>query len=166
MPAYGGILEDEELWAVAHYVNALVEGDLKSSFQKSDVEVKVAELAPDDPSGTDEEVPTTALAGSVSEAESIRTPIDLLAKYSCLSCHSIDAATPGVGPSLFDVALRLNRAQILGSITEPDAEMSVGFEGLGGLMSSSLNGNGFYKEVSEAELEALIDYLTEKDGSK
>lgn len=166
MPAYGGILEDEELWAVAHYVNALVEGDLKSSFQKSEVKANEVEVAPDEPSAADEKVESTVSTDPEPELESIRSPMELLTNYSCLSCHSIDAATPGVGPSLFDVALRLNRDQILESITDPDAQISAGFEGLSALMTSSLNGNRFYKDVSEAELEALVDYLNEKDASK
>jgi mono/diheme cytochrome c family protein len=161
MPAYLGILEDEEMWAIAHYVTALVEGEIKSSaadglLAETKGEKVVLELSAS-PKDVSEETVQTA-------TEKIRGPEDLLSSYSCLSCHSVEAPTPGVGPSLFDVGLRLDRTALRQSINEPDATMSVGFEHLSGLMGSALNGNGFYQDVGEGELTAMVEYLAERKG--
>ena len=71
---------------------------------------------------------------------------------------------PGVGPSLYDVGLRLDEDALLQSIIDPDETMSDGFEMFTGLMSSSLKGNGFYKNVNKKELAALVQYLARKVG--
>jgi mono/diheme cytochrome c family protein len=164
MPAYREILEDEEMWAVAHYVNALVEGEIKSFATVGQVGKTADEAANDVLKSPIVSKPVSGETGQKID-EKIRNPKAVLSTYGCLGCHSVDAPTPGLGPTLYDVGLRLDEAALLQSIIEPDAVMSVGFENLSGLMSTSLNGNRFYQDVSEKELSALVQYLSGKVGN-
>jgi len=87
----------------------------------------------------------------------------LTQKYLCTSCHIFDAPTAMVGPSLFDVGSRLSPEKIRESILDPDAVVAEGFPG--GLMKPTLDGMGFYSKVSDAEMDALVNYLASLKGN-
>ena len=89
-------------------------------------------------------------------------PIDAAAiftTYACNTCHSFDGSV-GAGPTLQGIASRQTREEVTQSIVDPDAVIVEGFAP--GVMGATLNALGFYDRVSDAEMEALVDYLMEQ----
>lgn len=97
-------------------------------------------------------------------------PLDgpaIIKKYACEACH--DFAGPGrrLGPSLYDIGARQSKAQILHSILEPDAEITLGDPPFpAGLMSATLVSTGFYDVLTLPELSALAEHLTSLKGEE
>ncbi len=87
----------------------------------------------------------------------------LFAEFACNTCHSVDAPTPLVGPSLYDVGNRLSKAEIAESILEPDAKIADGFPP--GVMIATLKAAGFYEKVSAKDLNTLVNYLASLKGN-
>ncbi len=81
----------------------------------------------------------------------------IFAQFLCSSCHSLDG-TAGAGPTLQGIGARQSRGELLASILEPDAVPMDGYPS--GTMAATLNSLHFYETVSEAELDALVRYLT------
>ena len=89
-------------------------------------------------------------------------PVDgseVFTTYACNTCHSLDGAA-GAGPTLQGIGSSQTREQIIASIREPDAIVVEGFAP--GVMTATLNAFGFYDNVTDAEFEALVDYLMEQ----
>ena len=149
MPAYGAILEDDDIWAVAHYVSALVKEGKDNNLASSNM--------PSQPYGEPPEV-EQPLADEAGEAAA--PPPQALVDYGCLGCHSIDSPMAGAGPSLYKIGSEHTPEEIAYAIREPDAEMAEGFEYATGIMSGTLNANGFYTNVTDAEFEAIVTYLS------
>ena len=109
------------------------------------------------------EAGTTAVAVETEEVHeeepapvaAFQAPEDVYQRY-CLTCHSLDG-TVGVGPSLAGITDRQPPDSILQSIMEPDAVIVSGFTGL--VMEATLNGLGFYTNVSDASVDSLIAWL-------
>ncbi|MCI0597064.1 MAG: cytochrome c, partial [candidate division Zixibacteria bacterium] len=80
------------------------------------------------------------------------------------TCHSVDAPTPLVGPSLYDAGSRLSKAEIYESILDPDAQITEGF--VAGVMPATLNVGGFYNKVTSGELKKLVEYIASLKGGK
>ena len=90
------------------------------------------------------------------------TPVDgaaIFTQYACNTCHSLDGAA-GAGPTLQGIGSRQTREEVTASIREPDAVLVDGFAP--GVMTATLNAFSFYDNVSDAEFEALVDYLMEQ----
>jgi len=85
------------------------------------------------------------------------------AAYLCSSCHTLDVPTSLVGPSLYDVGARLSKAEIYEGVVDPDATVSGEFPGV--VMRTTLEAAGFYSNVSQVELRALVDYLAAQTGN-
>ena len=82
----------------------------------------------------------------------------LFQKYACDTCHSVDAPTPLVGPSLYDVGQRLSKGEIYEAIVDPDATVAEGYApGIMSAMVSTLN-------ISAEELQKMVDYLASLKG--
>ena len=79
--------------------------------------------------------------------------------YGCLGCHAIDSPRGGAGPSLYKIGAEHTAEEISYAIREPDAEMAEGYEYATGIMSGTLNANGFYTNVTDAEYDAIVSYL-------
>ena len=95
------------------------------------------------------------------EAESavaFQTPEEMYQRY-CISCHTLDG-TSGVGPSLAGLGARQPADSIMQSIMEPDVVIVSGYTGL--VMQATLNGLGFYTNVSEASVDSLVAWLVEQ----
>jgi cytochrome c oxidase subunit 2 len=77
---------------------------------------------------------------------------------ACGSCHTLaDAqATGTTGPNLDEVLPGQDEAAIRQSITDPEAQISEGFSG--GLMPN------YGESLSEEQVDALVEYLTEVSG--
>jgi cytochrome c2 len=96
---------------------------------------------------------------------SVGTPDKAYEKFGCSGCHSIEGDERKIGPSLYDVGKRLTKGQIYESILAPDAEISAGDPPYaGGVMKSTLDGNGFYTSMTPADYQALVDWLAAKKG--
>ena len=87
---------------------------------------------------------------------------ELLETYLCTTCHSVDAPTPLVGPSLYDVGNRLSVAELYESIMEPDKTITEGFPPA--VMPATLDATGFYEKISAQDFKTLIDHLQSLKG--
>jgi mono/diheme cytochrome c family protein len=86
----------------------------------------------------------------------------LFGQYLCTTCHTIDAPTPLVGPSLYDVGARLTKAQIYEALMEPDATIAEGYSA--GVMGATISALGFPGQLSTVELKSLVDFLASHTG--
>lgn len=86
----------------------------------------------------------------------------LVESYLCLTCHKVDGPGDMVGPSLYDVGNRLDKAALYESLLDPDATLTEGYAG--GVMKTTLDGVGFYDKVSSKEMKTLVDYLASMKG--
>ena len=114
-------------------------------------------------SGTTILADTSHVSGEDHEAESVeavafQAPEEVYQRY-CITCHSMDG-TAGVGPSLAGIGDRQPPDSIMQSIMDPDAVIVSGFTGL--VMEATLNGLGFYTNVSEASIDSLIVWISEQ----
>lgn len=96
-------------------------------------------------------------------------PEEIVKKYACAGCHDFegDQIPSGGGPALSKVGARLSPGDILTQIIMPDsaiAEAPPGVTFPKGLMRSTLEGNGFYTEVGQEDLQKLVLWLSEKKG--
>jgi cytochrome c2 len=87
---------------------------------------------------------------------------ELVKLTGCNACHKFDGPGRLVGPSLWDVGARKDKAYIRESIVEPDKVMVTGFPK--GVMKATLMGTGFYKNVSLEALEEIVEYLAALKG--
>lgn len=87
---------------------------------------------------------------------------ELVKLSGCLACHKVDGPDRLVGPSLWDIGTRKDKAYILESILQPDKEVVAGFPPA--LMKTTLQGSGFYQNISIESLEKIVDYLAGLKG--
>ena len=80
----------------------------------------------------------------------------------CASCHKFDGPERLVGPSLWDIGTKQDKAAIRESILEPDKVMVPGYPP--GLMKATLMGTKFYQNISLDGLEQLVEYLASLKG--
>lgn len=105
----------------------------------------------------------SADAAPAAEKESTSAPPALaqdaeqaIAKFGCAACHAILDSESPVGPNLRDVGKRLDKAQIRGSIIDPKGEIA---EGYPPIMPE-------FPNMALAELELVVDFLSQQTGSK
>ena len=109
-------------------------------------------------------LPTADAAAEVAstkpEADSVPAPAataeEALAKYACVSCHSMDSADTLVGPGLVDVGDRLSQEQLRQSVIDPNAVLAEGFPAA---MPAD-----FGLKMTVNELEMIVSFLAEKKG--
>jgi cytochrome c551/c552 len=83
----------------------------------------------------------------------------------CASCHKLDGPERLVGPSLWDIGARQNKDYIRASILWPDKELTPGSPAYPkGVMKTTLEGLGFYQQISVEALETLVDHLATLKG--
>jgi cytochrome c551/c552 len=87
---------------------------------------------------------------------------ELIELAGCKACHKFDGPGRLVGPSLWDVGARKDKAYIRESILEPDKVVVTGFPR--GLMKATLTGTGFYRNVSLEALDKIVEYLASLQG--
>ncbi|MBI3092610.1 MAG: c-type cytochrome [Candidatus Tectomicrobia bacterium] len=106
-----------------------------------------------------------AAAMKVEGADAASRAKSILAQGGCIACHSLDKPDRLIGPSLFDIGKRKDRAYILESILEPDKVIAQGTPPYPpGLMLGTLQGIGFYQKVTAENLLTLVDYLSTLKG--
>lgn len=104
--------------------------------------------------------PTTA--SGATEATAAASGEELFNQYRCNTCHLLNEQDDLVGPSMYDVGSRLSRAEIYESIMDPDATVREGYPA--GNMKKTLEGFGFYQNVTAQELQKMVDFLASKTG--
>lgn len=87
---------------------------------------------------------------------------DIMKLAGCNACHKVDGPGRTVGPSLFDIGARKDVAYIRESILEPDKVVGAGFPP--GVMKATMQGTGFYQNISLESLEKLVAYLVSLKG--
>ena len=147
MPAYGQQIPVADRWAITAYIRALqlsqdaTADDIPSDILEGIRSGAVAAIAP-----------PTSDPGAVVDGSVVFTT------YMCNTCHSLDGSV-GAGPSLQGIGSRQTREEITQSLRDPDAVIVEGF--FPGVMSATINAVGF-ANVTDAEFEALVDFLTEQ----
>jgi cytochrome c oxidase subunit 2 len=87
---------------------------------------------------------------------------ELVKLAGCNACHKFDGPDRLVGPSLWDIGQRRDKAYIRDSILEPDKEVVSGYPGE--VMKTTLLGTGFYQNLSLEALEKMVEYLASLQG--
>ena len=87
----------------------------------------------------------------------------IMDNFGCKTCHILDKPEKLLGPNLFDIGKRLNKALLYEALMDPDATVAKGFPP--GVMSATLKANGFYNKVSMLELKELVDHLSAAKGN-
>jgi hypothetical protein len=104
----------------------------------------------------------SAAAPAPSAAGPPKTGPELVQQWACNSCHKFDAPDRLVGPSLWDIGARKDVGYIRESILQPDAVVTAGFPPQ--VMKGTLDGSGFYQQVTLRDLNTLVDYLASLKG--
>jgi cytochrome c2 len=87
---------------------------------------------------------------------------ELIKLAGCLACHKLDGPESLVGPSLWDVGGRQDKAAIREAILDPDKVIVSGYPA--GVMKATLASTGFYQKISLEGLERMVDYLSGLKG--
>ena len=95
-------------------------------------------------------------------------PLDvatIIQNYGCTACHDLETPARRIGPSLYDLGTRQDKAAILQALLEPDAVLAKGDPPYPpGLMLATLTATGFYERLSLGELNALTEHLAALRG--
>lgn len=89
---------------------------------------------------------------------------ELVKKYPCITCHSLDTPATLLGPSLHDIGQRKDAAAIRAKLMDPDKTTVDGFPK--GVMKGTLAGTGFFTDIGKnpAILDTLVTYLAGLKG--
>ena len=87
---------------------------------------------------------------------------ELVKLAGCIACHKFDGPESLVGPSLWDVGGRQDKASIREAILDPDKVITPGYPAE--VMKATLTSTGFYQKISVEGLERIVDYLGELKG--
>lgn len=90
---------------------------------------------------------------------------ELVQAAGCIACHNLDGPIRTVGPSLWNIGARKDRAYIRESILEPDKVIAEGDPPyVPGVMHATLVSGGFYQHITLEALESIVDYLSGLTG--
>ena len=90
---------------------------------------------------------------------------ELVQAVGCLACHNLDGPQRTVGPSLWDIGLKKDKAYIRESILEPDKVIAAGDPPYApGVMHATLASMGFYQHITLEALESIVEYLASLNG--
>ena len=106
-----------------------------------------------------------APAADEGPAEPVGTPEQVYTKYGCATCHAIDSDERKIGPPLFGIGKRATKGELYEALLAPDAKIAAGDPPYaGGVMQKTLDGNGFYKQMTPADFQKLVDWLAANKG--
>lgn len=135
------LLSEPQLWALVAFLES----------QGGTIDVTADDI------GEMEPAESPAPAAGEQEAQEI-DPQALLTTYGCLACHSIGGQGAQVGPPMESMRGK-DTAYIRRGIVNPNADTAQGFEAFAGTMPPT-----FGQVIPEAELDALVHFLTGTDG--
>jgi mono/diheme cytochrome c family protein len=132
-------LSANQIWALVAYLES----------QGGQVDVTAADLEAEAASGED------PAGGSGAAVVATTDPQELLNQMQCLACHRLGSQGQEVGPPFDGIGGRRDGAYIRGSILDPAADVSTGYEQFAGVMPTN-----FGERLSAAQLEAIVDFLS------
>ena len=106
---------------------------------------------PTETPAVEEQALTTGLGAEGSAPLPAQSAEEAIKKYGCQACHSLLGSSSPVGPTLDDVATRLDRQQIQQSILDPAAVISEGF--------ANMMPADFAQTMTVNELNMIVDLL-------
>jgi len=95
---------------------------------------------------------TGAEASKTEEAAPLKTPEEIIAKYTCGACHIVAGQTGALGPSLAKIGAKKSKEYLRQAILDPEAVIAKGFTG--GMMPTT-----YGEQLKAKELEMLVNYL-------
>ena len=130
----GGIgLKEAELAAVVAYLQ---------DSSGSEVTVEIPKM----------EAPAADAGAAKVEEAPLKTPEEVLVKYTCGMCHKVMDQAGGLGPDLTKIGATKSKDYIRQSIIDPEAVIAKGFTG--GMMPPT-----YGEQMKAKELEMLVNYL-------
>ena len=93
-----------------------------------------------------------AEAPAAAEAAPLKTPEEIIAKYTCGACHIVAGQTGALGPSLAKIGATKSKEYLRQAILDPDAVIPKGFTA--GMMPTT-----YGEQLKAKELEMLVNYL-------
>ena len=105
--------------------------------------------------------PAGGAGGQAAVSPNDALPEALLEKWRCTACHRVKDAAKFIGPSLWDIGARKD-AQAIRSALSAEAVGVPDYPQ--GLMKATLEGMGFYQQITPQELEQLVNYLASLKG--
>jgi mono/diheme cytochrome c family protein len=124
----------------------------------SEAEITAVVAYLQDASGTEVTVSIPAPSASATDVSATaavttpRTAEEVIAKYSCETCHTIAGQGGDVGPDLTHIGAKRDKSYLRQAILDPEAVIAKGFPA--GLMPGN-----FGDDMKAAELEMLVTYL-------
>jgi mono/diheme cytochrome c family protein len=160
MPDMSRTLSSSQIWAIIAF--------LQSQGGEVTVEAADVEMGADVAGGPGGAEGRLAAAGSGPGVGSAGAsgadpgdPMALLRDQTCLSCHQLEGEGGPIGPAFDDVGARLDADAIRRSILDPNADTSPGYESVAGTMPAT-----FGRQLTAAQLEALVDFLARQRGGE
>lgn len=93
-----------------------------------------------------------AEAPAAAEAAPLKTPEEVIAKYTCGACHKVAGQEGALGPDLTKIGKAKNKEYLRQAILDPEAVIAKGFTG--GMMPAT-----YGEQLKAKELEMLVNYL-------
>jgi cytochrome c2/ferredoxin len=106
---------------------------------------------------------TLAPMSDTSPAETL-SGAELVKKYPCMNCHSVDTPNTILGPSLYDVGKRRDETYLREKMLDPDKAVVAGFPK--GVMKATLAGVDFFNDIKKTPgiVDSLVQYLSGLKG--
>ncbi|MFC1584088.1 c-type cytochrome [Fibrobacterota bacterium] len=104
-------------------------------------------------------------SGVLAEAAAVRDSLGgaVLAKYQCLTCHSLEQDKTLKGPGFYDVGKRLGAAGLYQAIVTPGEPTVPGCPVR--VTGDSLVPTEFYQQATVREIKAIVDFLVSRKGT-
>lgn len=147
MPDMSRTLSQAQVWALVAYLESL--GGTVTVTPK---DVRVVAATPAQAAGGAPAPAAPAGGGSLE-------PLAILRENQCLACHKLGAEGGPIGPALDGIGARRDADHLRRSILEPNADTAQGYERVAGTMPAT-----FGRQLSAAQLEALVRYLAAQKG--
>ncbi|OGS94252.1 MAG: hypothetical protein A3G79_00985 [Gallionellales bacterium RIFCSPLOWO2_12_FULL_57_18] len=93
-----------------------------------------------------------AEAPAAAEAAPLKTPEEVIAKFTCGACHKIAGQEGALGPDLTKIGKTKNKEYLRQALLDPEAVIAKGFTG--GMMPPT-----YGEQMKAKELEMLVNYL-------
>ncbi len=93
-----------------------------------------------------------AEAPKAEEAAPLKTPQEVITKYTCGACHVVAGQSGTIGPNLSKIGATKNKEYLRQAILDPDAVVAKGFAA--GMMPKT-----YGEQLKAKELEMLVNYL-------
>ena len=93
-----------------------------------------------------------AEAPAAAEAAPLKTPEEVMAKFTCGACHKIAGQEGALGPDLTKIGKTKNKEYLRQALLDPEAVIAKGFTG--GMMPPT-----YGEQMKAKELEMLVNYL-------